>query len=235
MNLTIDNTTCEDIIFNGNYLEKLYYGQNLVWERQSVSTGTPLTFTAEEANSTVELQKVGSDLSLADAVLQYSTNNGLTWNAYTLNTTITLAAVGDTVKFKGTNNRFGYNSNNYHKFVMSGKIAASGDITSLLNEVGGDCSLANYCYSFMFHGCTSLTTAPALPATTLASGCYDRMFQGCTSLTRIECLATDISATGCTASWVDNVAASGTFVKDPNMTSWTTGTSGIPSGWTVTY
>ena len=32
-------------------------------------------------------------------------------------------------------------------------------------------SLANYCYSYMFRGCTSLTTAPTLPATSLADYC----------------------------------------------------------------
>ena len=44
-------------------------------------------------------------------------------------------------------------------------------------------TLANYCYNQMFYGCTSLTTAPELPATTLASSCYYSMFRGCTSLT----------------------------------------------------
>ena len=34
----------------------------------------------------------------------------------------------------------------------------------------------------MFFGCTSLTQAPALPATTLAIGCYSSMFWGCTGL-----------------------------------------------------
>ena len=120
-------------------------------------------------------------------------------------------------------------------------------------------TLANYCYSSMFYGCTSLTTAPALPATTLADGCYNSMFRGCTSLTTapelpattladncyssmfmgctnlnyIKCLATDISATGCTGSWVSGVASTGTFVKASSIASWPTGTSGIPSGWTV--
>ena len=45
-------------------------------------------------------------------------------------------------------------------------------------------TLAESCYPFMFSGCTSLTTAPALPATTLASYCYGSMFMGCTSLTK---------------------------------------------------
>ena len=34
----------------------------------------------------------------------------------------------------------------------------------------------------MFQGCTSLLTAPTLPATTLSQYCYQSMFQGCTSL-----------------------------------------------------
>ena len=34
----------------------------------------------------------------------------------------------------------------------------------------------------MFQGCTSLTTAPELPATTIASSCYFNMFYTCTSL-----------------------------------------------------
>ena len=44
-------------------------------------------------------------------------------------------------------------------------------------------TLAQGCYSNMFHDCMSLTTAPELPATTLATGCYISMFNGCTSLT----------------------------------------------------
>ena len=43
-------------------------------------------------------------------------------------------------------------------------------------------TLTEYCYANMFYGCTSLTTAPTLPATTLANNCYATMFWGCTSL-----------------------------------------------------
>ena len=94
-------------------------------------------------------------------------------------------------------------------------------------------TLANSCYAGMFDGCTSLTQAPELPATTLADYCYYGMFYGCTSLNYIKCLATNISADYCTGSWLGNVAASGTFVRDASMTGWTTGNSGIPSGWTL--
>ena len=93
--------------------------------------------------------------------------------------------------------------------------------------------LAYNCYQSMFSGCTSLTTAPELPAMEVVAHCYYYMFSGCTFLNHITCLATDISATNCTYYWVNGVASTGTFVKHPDMNDWTTGTSGIPSGWTV--
>lgn len=94
-------------------------------------------------------------------------------------------------------------------------------------------TLASSGYSLMFNNCTSLTTAPELPATTLVGWCYNGMFQGCTSINHIKCLATDISASNCTKNWVNGVSSTGTFVKNANMSSWTTGTAGIPAGWTV--
>ena len=94
-------------------------------------------------------------------------------------------------------------------------------------------TLAIGCYSYMFKYCTSLTTAPELPATTLSNSCYFEMFDNCTSLNYIKCLATDISAIDCLSGWVYGVASTGTFVKNPNMSNWTTGESGIPLGWTV--
>ena len=121
-------------------------------------------------------------------------------------------------------------------------------------------TLADYCYASMFNGCSSLTSAPALPATTLAQSCYHTMFASCSSLTsapdlraptlvtscyrqmfymctslnRIKCLATNVSSAGnAINSWLYNVASTGTFIKASSETDWTTGTSGIPSGWTV--
>ena len=94
-------------------------------------------------------------------------------------------------------------------------------------------TLASECYGYMFFNCTSLTTAPELPATTLVDGCYSYMFYNCRKLDILDCRATDITASACTTGWVSYVASSGTFVKDPNMTSWTRGTNGIPTNWTV--
>ena len=123
--------------------------------------------------------------------------------------------------------------------------------------------LAKNCYSYMFSTCTNLTSAPDLPATTLEEGCYSFMFRGCgklqnapvlaapivaisayeemfasaTILRYIKCLAVDISASNATKNWVKNVqTSSGTFIKDPNMSSWPVGSqsaNGIPNNWTV--
>lgn len=94
-------------------------------------------------------------------------------------------------------------------------------------------TLGSVCYAGMFQNCTALTTAPVLPALTLNEYCYDSMFNGCSSLNYIKCLATNINFEECLLSWVNGVAATGTFVKHPNMTSWPSGVDGIPTGWTV--
>ena len=108
------------------------------------------------------------------------------------------------------------------------------DCTSLVNAPELPATTLYYdCYNSMFINCTSLVNAPALPATTLASDCYYTMFYGCSKLNYIKMLATDISAANCLSSWVLGVSSTGTFVKNPAMTSLPTGVSGIPSGWTV--
>ena len=58
-------------------------------------------------------------------------------------------------------------------------------------------TLAEGCYYGMFYGCTSLTSAPALPAETLAEGCYSDMFYGCTSLTSAPALPAETLAERC--------------------------------------
>ena len=65
-------------------------------------------------------------------------------------------------------------------------------------------TLATICYASMFFGCTSLTAAPELPATTLASSCYNQMFQGCTSLTTAPELPATTLADYCYSSMFQN-------------------------------
>jgi len=94
-------------------------------------------------------------------------------------------------------------------------------------------TLAPMCYAGMFSGCTGLTTSPILKAPTLVTLAYYLMFYGCSNLSRIECHArTGFDGTNALLDWTDGVAASGTFVKKANV-NWPSGTSGIPTGWTV--
>ena len=92
--------------------------------------------------------------------------------------------------------------------------------------------LAENCYQNMFEGCISLKEAPELHATVVFKKSYYEMFTGCKSLNYIKCLSINISASGCTENWVNGVSSIGTFIKHSNAT-WSTGKSGIPSGWTV--
>lgn len=93
--------------------------------------------------------------------------------------------------------------------------------------------LAKKCYTTMFALCENLESAPELPAETLVEECYASMFLNCSSLSSVTCLATDIGAQFCTDNWLGGVAQTGTFKKATGMTAWQTGSSGIPSGWTV--
>lgn len=117
-----------------------------------------------------------------------------------------------------------------------------------------------YCYNDMFFGCTNLETAPALPATNLFPACYQRMFNStaittapvlpakkladwcynnmfrqCANLNSVTCLATEgfNTTNSATSTWLQNVSATGTFIKKTEAVDWQIGPSGIPNDWTV--
>lgn len=93
-------------------------------------------------------------------------------------------------------------------------------------------SLAEHCYQNMFAGCTSLTKAPQLPARNLQPSCYSNMFDGCESLNYVYCMANYTNQNLETSYWLNDVAATGTFVKRSGVT-WDSGIDGIPDGWTI--
>lgn len=187
-----------------------------------------LCFTAWKDNSTVKLP---ASPSAEQINFEFSTD-GIEWYSYKLGDTLYLPNAGDAVYFRSgdENPHTMFSTNiaaNYHyQFNMTGKIAASGNIMSLLdkyvmsnsiNLLQGNtfyklfcnCTalmtspklplmrLSFQCYSYMFSGCTSLTRAPELPATTLTSNCYSSMFSGCTSLTQAPALPAETLAINC--------------------------------------
>ena len=99
-----------------------------------------------------------------------------------------------------------------YKWVFTGSdIKCIGNIENLLDYAtvasGNHPTMRAMCYAYMFSGCTPLTQAPELPATTLEMECYYYMFSGCTSLTQAPALpATTLHAScygamfsGCTS------------------------------------
>ena len=64
---------------------------------------------------------------------------------------------------------------------MTGSISASGDACYLINK-NSTTTVWNYWLCFLFFECTSLTTAPKLPATSLWDYGYFCMFAWCTNL-----------------------------------------------------
>ena len=104
-------------------------------------------------------------------------------------------------------------------------------LTTLPTDLLPATTLADYCYYSMFQDCTNITNAPVLPATTLTQYCYRTMFERCTHLNTVTTYAQDISATNCLQLWLNSVAATGDFYNEGGAT-YTSGASGIPTGWT---
>ena len=141
--------------------------------------------------------------------IEYSLDNGNTWESYELVVSGDLEGAvkivpgfGNSVLFRGVNSSLSYylESKDDYLFMqcsMVGSFSAEGDVTSLLNGVGGDVPLAEACYKSMFSGCTNLTSAPALPSTILAEGCYESMFYGCKDLVAAPVLPATTLADSC--------------------------------------
>ena len=143
-----------------------------------------------------------------DGILEYF-DSDKTWTVW--NGTTILSSVdndGERVLYlRGTGNTkiTGLNADDVsdtYRWILTGSdIACVGNIENLLDyatvESGQHPMMAEACYGYMFYGCTSLTKAPALPATTLTIGCYFGMFQGCTALTQAPALPATTLANSC--------------------------------------
>ena len=156
-----------------------------------------LCFTANTAPSTVRLCSMAMEKDPDPVQLEYS-SDGNVWLEYYIGVSISLDNPGDKVYFRNAadNVAEGFSSlSGYYQFEMSGSIAASGNIMSLIDKsVEATAIPCTRCFSSLFESCSALTSAPELPATTLAEGCYDTMFADCRNLTTAPALpATTLS------------------------------------------
>ena len=147
--------------------------------------------------------KVNDAVKHWNGTLEYSTDTS-TWSTWNGDTLLSSATSGnkDVLYLRGTGNTVITGNRATYKWVLTGSdIACIGNIEYLLDYAtvasGSHPTMADYCYRFMFYGCTALTQAPALPATTLSGYCYYYMFQGCTSLTQAPALPATTLANYC--------------------------------------
>ena len=168
-------------------ITKIYKGSELVYEKEE-EPSYPTNVVVFKSDSP---RTIAPKFTQSGVTLQYSIDNGSTWNNISSGVT---TASSDEIWFRGraTGAKSLYTSySSSNRWVFSGdasnKLHVYGDLRYLLCDNLGDdtitFNIANYCFPYMFAYCTSLTTAPSLPATTLANLCYPDMFNGCTSLT----------------------------------------------------
>ena len=173
-----------------------------------------VTFKAAKAQKFMMTPQYGYTIS----GLEYSVNGG-EWKKVGENEEVTFGGANGTLRLRGTNTNGTASADEPYsiiKFTETVNVACTGDIRTLLDwknystvetqnarfcNLFEGCSvltsapelpattLADNCYSGMFSGCISLTSAPKLPATTLALGCYSSMFSGCKSLTSAPTLS----------------------------------------------
>ena len=173
-----------------------------------------ITFTGETSDFTLK-----ASYKEWNGTVEYSTDH----NTWTVWNGTAVSSVDKKLYLRGSGNTT-FRTTSGARFVLSARAACSGNIQTLLQynnpptsisasycyaHMFNGCSnltqapeltattLADYCYYYMFRNCTNLTQAPELPATTLASNCYYSIFDGCTSLTRAPALPATTLASNC--------------------------------------
>ena len=182
MSISIGNLTIDSITL-GDSDTTIYLGNVKIYEK--APTNVPyLTFSSPNSFTL----KTTDSKKYWNGTLEYSTNT-TTWSTWGGTTLYSGVSDNSNVLYlRGTGNTYITGSSGL-KWVLTGSnISCLGNIENLLDyatvSLGSHPTMASYCYSNMFNGCTSLVSAPALlPATTLTSSCYQEMFRGCTSLT----------------------------------------------------
>ena len=188
-----------------------------------------VTFKAAKAQKFMMTPQYGYTIS----GLEYSVNGG-EWKNVVADTGVDFGGDKGNLRLRGTNTNGTASADDPYStitFDSNVKVACTGDIRTLLDwknystvetqnarfcNLFQGCSvltsapelpattLADNCYSAMFEGCSVLTSAPELPATTLALGCYSSMFSDCTNLTSAPTLSATTLALSCYSSMFSN-------------------------------
>ena len=172
------------------------------WTASGTTTGDLIpipyvTFTAAKAQKFMMTPK--NDYAISG--LEYSVNGG-EWKNVVADTGVDFGGDKGNLRLRGTNTNGTASADEPYSTITftdpNVKVACKGDIRTLLdwkNYSTVETQNARFCN--LFEGCSVLTSAPELPATTLADNCYNAMFIGCTSLTSAPKLPATTLALGC--------------------------------------
>ena len=179
----------------------------------NIATGGDIVWSGSTTANTLSYSKDnGQTWATADSATTISVNDGdkVLWKGtptprinkgigrFSGDTTVRYEAQGNTMSLLYGENFSGQTSLSGKDYALYGLFIANTNVTSAENLVLPATTLTDYCYQYMFQGCSSLTTAPSvLPATTSAGSCYNSMFNGCTSLTTAPELPATTLANGC--------------------------------------
>ena len=162
-----------------------------------------LCFTSVDSSCTIRLYTEGTPnpVNLETSYDKTNRTDYTIWGYITLNQWETIYMRNKSE----TQTRFSLWDYNWYRFSISGRCAASWDLTSLLCKYGTD-TLNDYDFEALFGKITALqqrtcdlVTAPKLTATTLGGHCYSMLFAGCDLLTTAPTLPATTMAPYCYA------------------------------------
>lgn len=180
--------------------------------------------------------------------VQYSTDNGVSWTtlpSWMGEQPVISLADGESVKFRGTMTSE-WLGGGIIGFITTGSLALSGDVTTLINQIGGvtDLSIWACIFQNLFSQNTAIHSVDInLPSTTLSDSCYSRMFLGCINLsgtiniaaTSPYCLGTIPSCSNMFADAGTAEGAGGTiYVGGSDAATWAENAGIDTSKWTIT-
>ena len=157
------------------------------WMREEKTLDEYLAFSSASAFT------INADYKTWDGMLEYSVDK-TNWEVWDGMFTLFSAELnGKHVLYLrgiGNKNITGWSLTSWK--ITGESVECRGNIENLLDyetvKSGNHPPMGDLCFFFMFNGCTSLVTAPSLPATTLAPMCYNTMFCGCINLVTVPAL-----------------------------------------------
>ena len=210
------------------------------WKKGAAGTdvldGTPYVTFSANAAQTFKLKKE----NYFPSNIEYSVGTG-DWKTLEADKEIPFGGDKGNLQLRATDNLNGTASgdSNFSQIIFGNntKVACTGDIRTLLDYRDfKNVSTSDARFCGLFSGCTVLTSAPDLPATTLAEDCYKNMFTGCTNLTSVTMLApSDQISEGHFADWLESAgidAASRTLIlKDAAAYNALVNKNYLPNNW----